>query len=114
MNQNDVLNNAFNVEIHKKTFINYLEIVIDPEGVIEYAVPSHTGKLENILMKKLKVDRTALSHLCPKEYWCDYNTWLCKETNYIMVWGAPQSFVIGTPNEKQQVALDMLKKEGLF
>lgn len=114
MDSYEVLNGPFDIETHKKTFINYLEVVISSEGVIEYAVPSHTQKLENILMKRLKVNRTALSYLCPKEYWCDYNNWLCMKTGYIMVWGLPNSYIIGEPNDKQKEAINMLKKEELY
>lgn len=31
----------FDIEHHKKTFIHYLEVVIDGNGKIMYAVPSH-------------------------------------------------------------------------
>lgn len=114
MNEQDVLNSPFDIETHKKTFTNYLEAVISPDGVIEYAVPSHNAKLENILMKRLNISRKALNNLCPREYLCNYNKWLCKETGYIMVWGLPISFIIGKPNQKQQEALDMLKREELI
>lgn len=114
MDQQKVLNSPFDVATHKKTFINYLEVVISPDGVIEYGVPSHTQKLENILMKRLNISKEELNNLCPREYWCDYNNWLCLKTNYIMVWGLPNSYVVGKPNQKQQEALDLLKKEGLL
>lgn len=114
MDQNKVLNSPFDVATHKKTFINYLEVVISPDGVIKYAVPSHNGYIENFLMKALNINKEQLNDLCPKEYYADYNTWLCLKTNYIMVWGLPNSFVIGKPNQKQQEALDLLKKEGLL
>ena len=114
MNSYEVLHSPFNIETHKKTFINYLEVVISPEGVIEYGVPSHNAKLENILMEQLNISREELNKLCPREYWCDYNTWLCMKTGYIMVWGSPNSYIIGEPNEKQKEALDMLKREELY
>ena len=41
MTQDEVLHSAFNIETHKKTFINYLEVVITSDGVIHYAIPSH-------------------------------------------------------------------------
>lgn len=110
MNNLEVLNNPFDIETHKKTFINYLEVVISPDGVIEYGVPSHNAKLEQILRDK-GIDP---NKECPKEYYADYNTWLCMKTGYVMVWGLPNSFVIGKPNQKQQEALDLLKKEGLL
>ena len=41
MTQDEVLHSPFNIETHKKTFINYLEVVITSDGVIHYAIPSH-------------------------------------------------------------------------
>ena len=114
MDNYEVLKRPFNIETHKKTFINYLEVVISPDGVIEYAVPSHNGKLEEILMKKLKINRQQLSNLCPVEYYCNYYGWLCKETGYIMVWGLPNSNIIGDVTEKQKQTLELLRKEELL
>ena len=50
--QSEVLRNPFNVKIHKETFINYLEVIINPDGVIEYAVPSHIEKVYEKYMEK--------------------------------------------------------------
>lgn len=41
MTQDEVLHSPFNIETHKKTFVNYLEVVITSDGVIHYAIPSH-------------------------------------------------------------------------
>jgi len=41
MIQDEVLHSPFNIETHKKTFIDYLEVVITQDGVIHYAIPSH-------------------------------------------------------------------------
>lgn len=40
------------MEQHKKTFINYLEVVIDENGKIMYAVPSHQEKLIKLACQK--------------------------------------------------------------
>lgn len=114
MTNTEILNSNFNLELHKKTFINYLEIVISPQGTIYYAIPSHNGKLENILAKKLKINKNKIADICPKEYYYNYNEWLCIKTGYIMVWGKPNSFIVGTPNLKQIEMLEILKKEGLY
>ena len=47
-----VLHSPFDIKVHKQTFINYLEVVISPEGIVEYAVPSHVEKLLQIFMSK--------------------------------------------------------------
>lgn len=110
----EILNSSFNLELHKKTFINYLEVVISPKGTIYYATPSHNAALERVLMNMLKINIKELWQLCPKEYQYNYNEWLCFKSGYIMVWGKPNSFIVGVPNEKQQETLEMLKKEGLY
>lgn len=119
-NQNEVLHKPFDLETHKKTFINYLEIVIDSKGICHYAVPSHNGILEQLVCKKHNIkynlwdfNRKA-SDLCPKERYADYYEWLCEETGCIMVWGIPYSHIVGKPNEKQKEMLEILKKEGLY
>ena len=48
MTQQDVLHAPFDLEIHKKTFIDYLEVIIRPDGTVEYAVPSHLYKLMSV------------------------------------------------------------------
>lgn len=32
----------FDIDKHSENFIDYLEVIIDPSGVIHYAVPSRT------------------------------------------------------------------------
>lgn len=44
-NEQIVLNGPFDIETHKKTFKNYLEVIILENGRIVYAVPSHQEKL---------------------------------------------------------------------
>lgn len=41
IDQDKVLHSPFNIKTHKKTFIDYLEVVITSDGVIHYAIPSH-------------------------------------------------------------------------
>lgn len=50
--QYEVLHRPFDIETHKKTFINYCEVVILEDGTIEYAVPSHEQKLLEVVAKK--------------------------------------------------------------
>ena len=42
------LNSKFDIEQHKKKYINYLEVIIFPDGHIEYAVPSHQATVTMI------------------------------------------------------------------
>ena len=118
--QQKVLNSPFDIETHKKTFIDYLEIIIDSEGVCHYAVPSHNGALEKRVLDKYHIEYEGwdffgkASHLCPRNRWSDYNEWLCEETGCIMVWGRPNSRVLGVANDKQLATLEILRKEGLY
>ena len=76
----------FNIEMHKHTYTDYLEVVIFPDGHIEYAVPSHQEKLIAVCLDKLGVSRYELENMCPREYYCDYMTWLCNMSGCVSVW----------------------------
>lgn len=110
-----VLRNPFNIEVHKLTFINYLEVVIAPDGVIEYAVPSHVEKLLSIYMEQKNItDREeAVSLLEEPSLRLGYIECLSKETGYISVWD--HGYVTGCkPTQKQLNALKTLKLNGLY
>lgn len=106
-----VLRSPFNVEVHKETFINYLEVVILEDGSIEYAVPSHQLKVTDIIAAQRNITRKDVFDICPPEYYLDFNFWLCKEAKAIMVWNR---FFIGKPNNAQIQTLLMLMEEKLY
>ena len=56
----------FDIEKHKKTYIHYLEVVIDENGKIMYAVPSHQEKLITLACKRLNITREELNSMCPQ------------------------------------------------
>lgn len=111
MNQQQVLHSPFDIEIHKKTFINYLEVIISEDGTIMYAVPSHQEKLISIACEKLGVNRDQLYKLCPEEYYFDLMVWLCKITSCVSLWN---EHMAGVANEKQQISIHKLIEEGLY
>lgn len=111
MNEQEVLHGAFDLETHKKTFINYLEVVISEEGTVMYAVPSHQEKLISIACEKLGVSRQELNDLCPREYYFDFLFWLCKITGCVSLWN---EYMIGTANEEQKQTVQVLMDEGLY
>ena len=111
MNQTEILHSAFDIDTHKKTFINYLEVIITPDGTIEYAVPSHQEKLIRIATDKLSLSRKELYDMCPMEYMFDVASWLCNITGCVSVWN---DRYVGTPNKNQLASLRMLKNEGVF
>ena len=62
---------AFDLEKHKQTYVQYLEVVILEDGTVEYAVPSHQEKLIALACQKKGVSRQELNDLCPREYYYD-------------------------------------------
>lgn len=109
--QQRVLHNPFDIDIHKMTFNNYLEVVILEDGTIEYAVPSHQEKMIEIACKRLNTDRDTLYNQCPREYWFDVITWLSQQSKSIAVWN---NRIAGRPNFRQLAALQTLKDNGLY
>lgn len=109
--QNDVLNSPFDIGVHKDTFINYLEVIIDNAGVIHYAVPSHQEWLIRYICERDNITRSDLMSMCPKEFWFCFIDWLVMIADCISVWG---DFIIGVPNEIQLSALKMLAMHGLY
>lgn len=80
------LYSPFDIEQHKQNFVDYLEVVVFPDGHIEYAVPSHQEKLIAVCMKELGLTRDELNKRCPKEYYFDFMTWLCNVSHCVSVW----------------------------
>lgn len=103
---------GFDIEQHKKTFIHYLEIVIDENGKIMYAIPSHQEKLINLACEKLNVTREGLNAMYSNEYYFDLITWLCEMSGACAVW---EKFIQYDKLTEQQIkALQMLKENGLY
>lgn len=83
MNDSNVLYQPFDIETHAKEFINYLEVIIKPDGTIEYAIPSHQRKLEEIARSNYEDFDEKVNYL---DYCSDYLQWLCDITNCVSVW----------------------------
>ncbi|MDA1675337.1 hypothetical protein [Bacillus cereus group sp. TH152-1LC] len=111
MNQQQILHSPFNLEIHKKEFIDYLEVIIDENGTIMYAVPSHQEKLISIACDKLKITRDELIKRCPVEYYFDVMTWLCQVSDCVALW---TSRMEGKANKKQEETIEKLIEEDLY
>ncbi|PFJ42704.1 hypothetical protein COJ15_05020, partial [Bacillus thuringiensis] len=103
MNQQQVLHSPFNIETHKKTFINYLEVIIDAEGTTMYAVPSHQEKLISLACNTLKITRDELFKQCPVEYYFDVMPWLCEVSGCVALW---TSRMEGKANKKQEETIE--------
>lgn len=106
----------FDIKKHKETYINYLEVLILEDGTVEYAVPSHQEKALEIACKKLNKTKQEIEDMCPREYYCDFLTWLLGITGSISVWGTSAEYFIvyKTINKKQIAMLKKLKKHGLY
>lgn len=107
----DILHGEFDIELHRNNFKNYLEVIILPDGKVEYAVPSHQEKLIKICMDKFNVTREELNSMCPEEFYLDFMTWLCEKSRCISVW---TNFYRGAPNSNQLSKLKLLHSEGLY
>lgn len=101
----------FDLSKHKKTYVNYLEVIIDSSGKVMYAVPSHQEKLVSIAMEYLGVSREELWRMCPPDYYFDVITWLCMITSCVSVW---TNGFIGSPNKIQKLKLMELKSNGVY
>lgn len=106
-----VLHSPFDIDTHKKTFHNYLEVILDEVGRVFYAVPSHQEWLIQHACNKHNMTREELANSCPRERWADYMLWLTEQTSCIAVW---DTGFIGKTNYMQQVTLTMLKANGVY
>lgn len=102
----------FDPKKHKEKFVHYLEIIIESDGHVLYAVPSHQEKMVELACIKHGVTREELNAMCPKEYYFDFITWLSMQTGTIAVW---EHLYMGTKVTKRQAAkLKQLKLLGLY
>lgn len=100
----------FDLEKHKETFINYLEVIIEADGSIHYAVPSHQEYLIKLACRKLDLTRDELISRCSSV--CDWMQWLCMITGAVSVWSSyTYAYEI---NEVQMKQLQILRSEGLL
>lgn len=101
----------FDAEKHREKYLHYLEVVIDEDGEIFYANPSHQKKMIRMAVEKLGISEDELWERCPPEYYFDVLTWLWRETGAIPVW---TEFYRGEPNDKQRDTLAYLKDMGIY
>ena len=102
----------FDLEKHKATYVKYLEVLIDSDGKVMYAVPSHQEKAIKVACEKLGITRDELKKMCPREFWFDFMRWLCKIAGLVAVWNDDCEY--WEPTVKQVGKLRQLKMEGLY
>lgn len=103
-----ILHSPFDIEVHKRSFIHYLEVIIKNDGTVEYAVPSHTLKLASIYGKDMDHIFEEYAH---GKHGMDPIEWLCDKTGCLALW---EYMYTGQPNANQIAALRMLKYHGVF
>lgn len=105
----------FDVKLHSAKYPHYLEVVMFPDGKVEYAVPSHQEKLIKISCDKLGVSREELYAMIPREYYCDVITWLCNVTGCISIWTDRYETSDTDPvTDSQKKMLKELKMYGVY
>ncbi len=104
----------FDIEKHKQTYINYLEVMILRNGTIVYAIPSHMEKAKQLCCEQLHITLEELSNMCPIEYWCDYMTWLLTKCGAVAVWNELYKTGEFGLNNRQRATLKRLKLHGLY
>lgn len=110
--ENYDLYSDFDMEMHSKIFVHYLEAVIDSDGKVMYAVPSHQEKCIALACQKLGVTREELNRMCPREYYFDFLRWVCKMSGAMAVWEGHCEY--WEPTVKQIGMLRRLKMVGLY
>lgn len=101
----------FIAERHKEEHPHYLEVILDKDGKVFYATPSHQEKMVDIAVQKLKITVDELWDMIPQEYYADVLTWLNIQTGAIPVW---TKFYLCEPNEAQKKTLRYLKDMGIY
>ena len=115
-NAQTVLQGPFDMKLHKQTFMHYLEVVISPDGKIEYAVPSHMEKLLRVFMEQENISDRQEAFRIIEERDTDMDgplIALTKLTGYISVWC--EAYTCGaSPTKNQLATLRELKLNGLY
>ena len=103
----------FDLEQHVAHYYHYLEVVILPDGTVEYAVPSHQEKLIQIYLNDHpEITRSQLYDMCPDSYTFDVISWLCSITGCVSVWTNYITF--DTMTLAQRDSLHKLESAGAY
>ena len=102
----------FDLQKHKEKFVDYLEVMIEKDGKIHYAVPSHQEWAIAAACRSLEVSREELSALTPERYYGDWLNWLLMQSGAMAVWNG--WYVCPEPSKEQYAALRGLKLSGVY
>jgi hypothetical protein len=100
----ETFSKPFSIDRHKKTFIDYLEAVIDVNGIVHYAIPSHEQILCKIICEKKGLTNDQLYALAKAAGGLyDWLNWLMDEAECICVYTQGYAYprhVIISPEQK--------------
>ena len=102
----------FDIEKHKATFYDYLEVIIDANGKVMYAVPCHQQKASFLACEELDCTMQELSAMCPSAYYFDYLNWVLEITGSIALW--KDQYQAPVINKKQIAVMKKLKLAGIY
>lgn len=74
----------FSIEEHAKKHINYLEVIIEDDGTVYYAIPSHQRKLIQLYCDKNNLTEKELYDMIPITVSPEH--WMCYHGKYVAVW----------------------------
>lgn len=98
------------IRYHNARFKAYCEIIIFPNGTIQYAIPSHQHALLQVYADKIgyhRVDNGLWELISPMDFGFE---WLLKETRCVSVWWSNIAF--NTITDKQFDTLVKLSESG--
>lgn len=107
--QTRVLHSPFDFKTHNETFFYYCEVVILPDGTIEYATPSHIEKLFEVYAKKhnLSVEDAKQKFIADFDFFDN----LMRDTGLMLVWYEYEKHLV-IPTEEQRKSLQLLIDNG--
>jgi len=120
LDQEKVLREPFNIDTHKNTFKNYLEVLVLKSGRIVYAVPSHQIALVRVFSHSLGHVEQIEYGYDPKSIWkhipqqVDVMQWLVDKTGVVSLWDTTGYFPNKGVNRAQYLAIKRLKHHGLY
>ena len=103
--QTRVLLSPFDVKTHNKTFIHYCEVVILPDGTIEYANPSHIEKLFEVYARNHEITVEQAKQKFVADF--DFFDNLMKDTAVMLVWYEYEKHLV-IPTKEQRESLQLL------
>lgn len=114
MDESTIYSQPFSIELFKllPPYTDF-EGIIQADGTVLYAHPSHQELLIKLAMEKEHCSRDELFGMCPPEYHYDFLSWLCIQSgNCISVW---RNFYLGPIlSSAQRNALKKLKIAGIY